>query len=809
MQRSAILKLRINIMLLTLAVLVMTLAFNLVLSASALNSLARESILSGYRSYGGRLANDIERGIRFGKPLDSFAGMDKMLEGFLYGASGIGYVEVADTDGKQLYSQTRQGLNNKKNLKENTPLETDKSEGSIFEISDGVQKTPAGYLIKIRLEHKKATAGWIAIEVANKMVDAGVKSFLGWSYLLLPAACLIAGLILTGWLTLFTSSVDYRANLHSSLSKLLLIIIGGTQLAYACGTLVLFNSFVEQAVRKKAGILAQAVERDFEYLLQKDLDVTRLHGKQQLLQKLVDGNEELQGAQLLRPDGTVLSSAGDAVAKGAPVVEESIDIYWPSRFRRQEEILRLRLSITSDFISSQIIKLGINLATSLVISLLLLLELAKLLELIALRTLGKAIKAGGQKLALNLPNAARAIRGAGFVYFFGYDMGISFIPLLARKLYQPMWGLSEQVVIGLPISAEMVSAGIALLISGGFSKKYGWRKTFILGTLSAATGLTLGWLASDLPMLILSRLTAGFGFGLVLMAAQIGTLGDEQAGAGLASVFAGIFSGSICGSATGALLAEHVSYATVLFTGAVTVIFAMPVCMLTKFSAGTVGTRPEITARAQSEPTVSASVFSIFSGSGGLLKDTRVYWLLLCIGIPASLCLTGFLQYLLPLFLNAAHVEQSNIGRVFMVYGLCFITIGPVIGRLIDKATDKTMFPMLAGMFSGGSLLIAAAAPGLYGMTVAVLALGVAQTMAIPATMLCILSLRSAKILGQEKTASIYRALERLGQVLGPVLFGVAIAVVDTKHALFIMGGSICIVSILFKGIWPAIGSRR
>ena len=44
-------------------------------------------------------------------------------------------------------------------------------------------------------------------------------------------------------------------------------------------------------------------------------------------------------------------------------------------------------------------------------------------------------------------------------------------------------------------------------------------------------------------------------FALILgMAGQIGTLGKANAGAGLTSVFAGIFSGSICGSAAGAMM---------------------------------------------------------------------------------------------------------------------------------------------------------------------------------------------------------------------------------------------------------------
>ena len=72
-------KLRINALLLGLGVLLVTLGFNVLLSVSTLNTLATDMVLSGYRSGAERLGRDIERGMRFGKPLPSFAGMEEML----------------------------------------------------------------------------------------------------------------------------------------------------------------------------------------------------------------------------------------------------------------------------------------------------------------------------------------------------------------------------------------------------------------------------------------------------------------------------------------------------------------------------------------------------------------------------------------------------------------------------------------------------------------------------------------------------------------------------------------------------------
>ena len=587
MHIGAIQRLRLNTMLLSLGVLALTLGFNVLLSSSALDALSTDAILSGYRSCGEHFARGVERGLRFGKVLGAYAGMDDMLAELRHGVQGIDSVQIYDAQGELLYAQP--GANSadhagKRAADRDSALRAGAEDRKQFSASDEAphkaRKTPTGYRILVPFQHN-GLAGWVAMEVTGAQVDAAARDFLRWSGFLMLGTCLAVALILPGWLGLLTGTAEARARLHVTLGRLLLVVVGGTQLAYSCGALVLFDGFVERAVRTKAAILAQSVGRDFEYLIHKGVDVAHLKGNEQLLSQLVADNEELRGAALLRPDGAPLievggtpraaeSSGSQTLPDAALSVREPLDRYWPSRFRQRQEVMELRLDLNPQVITQRVTKLAVDMGTSLVISFLLLLELAKLLGLIAQRSLGvdaatpSADRENGQehepaheRARPRLPQATQALRVGGFVFFLGYDMGISFIPLLARTLYQPLWGLSEKVVIGLPISAEMTSAGVALLVSGSITQRYGWRKIYMLGAAGGAAGLLLAGMATGLPLLILARITAGFGFGLVLMASQIGTLENENAGAGLASVFAGIFSGSICGSAAGAMLAEH------------------------------------------------------------------------------------------------------------------------------------------------------------------------------------------------------------------------------------------------------------
>lgn len=792
-------KLRINALLLGLGVLLVTLGFNVLLSVSTLNTLATDMLLSGYRSGAERLARDIERGMRFGKPLASFAGMDEMLAELGQGESGIRRVTVTDAGGAVLYMQPAQGANTDAAPpaaaapKPGTAPDKTAPDSTAADGPRQAQKTAEGYRLTIPLHHK-APAGQLLVDIDSKRITAVTEDFLRLSSLLLAAACVVAGLILAGRLGLLTGQRTVGTSL-SGMGRMLLVIIGVAQLIYACGTLALFDSFVKQAIRTKADILAEATGRDFEYLIHKGVDIASLRGKDQVLEQLLSTNSEFAGAQLLTPRGAVIASAGQTPDPSL-VVEKSLNTYWPSRFRQKQEVLRLQLALQPHAITKRISALALDLGASLLISFLLLLELSNLLGLIAQRSLPPQAAVDALE-GTHRSRTVQALRAAGFVFFLGYDMGISFIPLLANQLYEPFMGLSRDVAIGLPISAEMVSAGVALLFSGGFSLRYGWQKVFIAGTLAAAVGLMMGGMANSLHLLILGRIATGFGFGLVLMAGQIGTLGKANAGAGLTSVFAGIFSGSICGSAAGAMLADHISFQAVLATAACTILLALFTVMLGRESAE----RP-LADMAAPESGHSSGKGHMFAGCMQLLHDPRMHMVLVLVGIPAAMCLTGFLHYLLPLRLANAHVDQSDIGRIFMLYGLCFITAGPLLGKWIDHRKDKSLFLTLTGLLSGITLLIAATATNMAGAAAAVVTLGLAQCLAAPASMICILTLTSAQALGREKTASIYRGLERMGQVAGPVVFGIAVTVMAPASALLLMGGIICVLALLFHLLW-------
>jgi MFS family permease len=110
--------------------------------------------------------------------------------------------------------------------------------------------------------------------------------------------------------------------------------------------------------------------------------------------------------------------------------------------------------------------------------------------------------------------------------------------------------------MGLPISVEFFCVGIAILISGFWNDRRGWHEPFLTGIFLAATGGIYSWIAPDVLNFIISRALVGIGYGLMLLAAQgfvIAYTDETNRTQGLAQFLAGLYAGSICGGATGAL----------------------------------------------------------------------------------------------------------------------------------------------------------------------------------------------------------------------------------------------------------------
>ncbi len=388
----------------------------------------------------------------------------------------------------------------------------------------------------------------------------------------------------------------------------------------------------------------------------------------------------------------------------------------------------------------------------------------------------------------------RVMRPAIFLFLFGIDLSMSFIPLHMEQMADPLFGLSPDLVMSLPISVEFFCVGVALLLCGVWLDRRGWQEPFYCGLLLAGIGSLYSWLATDAVQFILARGVLGLGYGLSLLAAQGFVIRQTDASnkaRGLAHLFAGLYSGSICGAASGAVMAEHFGYGPVFLIGAL-LVFAVIIYGLWFIRTGVTEARPE-------EPSVAAVRQQPVSRAViGFLLNRRVLAAIVFSSMPASIAVVGFLNYFSPVYLNRAGASDATIGQVLMLFGVCLTLFGPGIGRLADRCRSKRIPIVVGGGLGSCAFLVFTVLDGVAAVSVAVLLLGLSNCFVLSAQSAYVLQQQVTVQLGDGKAMGIFRSSSRIGQMLGPLVFAGVILLDDIEAAVTWLGIGYLLVVVLF-----------
>jgi predicted MFS family arabinose efflux permease len=438
--------------------------------------------------------------------------------------------------------------------------------------------------------------------------------------------------------------------------------------------------------------------------------------------------------------------------------------------------------ISKSLLYSRLIDISLDSLTVLVISILFLVEM---MILIFNFVKNETVKQQSQPIiqSKNDPKVHYGLmRPAAFMLLFGYDISISFLPLHTEKLYTPLFGLSKDVIMGLPISVELFFVGICILIAGVWLDRRGWHEPFLAGLFLSGMGILYSWAAPDVLHFIISRGITGSGYGLALMASQgfvIEYTDNRSKAQGLAYLFAGIYAGSLCGGATGAMLADRFDYSSVFFTGSVILFSVIIYCFLFMRKGMQ---RPQSSDSVQQTNSVPVNKVT------GFLSNRIVLSLIFFSSLPAAIAVVGFLNYFSPIYLNRLGASQSTIGRILMIYGICLIYIGPVISRYVDASNKKRLYIFMGCILGSMAFLTFNVIDGLMAAAIAVLLLGLSSSFVLASQSAYTLRLKVTEELGAGKSIGIFRSTSRGGQVLGPIVFSWLILATNINDGITYFG---------------------
>ncbi|CAO3409213.1 hypothetical protein [Azospirillum largimobile] len=397
-------------------------------------------------------------------------------------------------------------------------------------------------------------------------------------------------------------------------------------------------------------------------------------------------------------------------------------------------------------------------------------------------------------------SAVAGMRAALFLFMLAEELSRSFLPLYTRELYTPIAGLSETLMMGLPIGLFMALVAVFTPFAGAWADRFGSRRTLLLGTLPAVAGFAGTALAGSLAELLLWRSACALGYAVMFIGAQGFIARHTPAGQrarGMAQFVAAVIVAGLCGAPLGGILADFLGYRAT-FAASALLALAAAVAAATLLPAD----RAE---RAQNRRFRLGDV-------GGLLANPRFVALLMFSSVPTKLMLTGYLFYLVPVSLHAAGETPAGIGRLMMTYGLVIVLLGPWVSRLADRTGRHALFAGIGGLVGGVGTLAILLDPGVPGILAGIAALGVAHALN-NATQLALVPevcRTECARMGESSVFAVYRLLERGGSVAGPLLaaaiadrFGIQAALVALGVLGMLCGTAFCAVFLLAPASVP------
>lgn len=816
-RKGSALKLKLTIC--SILLFITAVGFNALFNLNSFDKLYIESNVSKYRTIGKDLQRHIEVGLAYGKDIENFHGIQTLLsrtknalvgevvqnaQAFNTPDSTLGpddiSVSIAQQDGKILYSDNPKMVHSQMPTSV-IPSPSPKKSGKTSSTHADYVEHQNSYITTLPIKKgEDRVAGFIMISFEEKQIKAFLERMYHKS--IRPVVIISsAGLILLIGLLYFMApaSPDLLKDSKRRVSLIIFLVISTVQISTSALSTLDFKRHFIKVAKENNIILTEDLKQDVEYLLNHGLRIDRMVGLDRLLGGVVAATPEVKDITiydshhqpLYRASGNRITDFQRSRNAYSQWVEATSPVSDPN-YNFTGDLNKghakkgyIAINTSKDILYKKIADIAMDSLTVIVISILFLVELLILIF--------KYIEWHNSEKTAQAPVHYGVMRPAAFLFLFGIDISISFLPLHMETLYVPLFGLSKDTIMGLPISVEFLFVGIAILISGIWLDRRGWHEPFLGGLILAGSGVLYSWLAPDALHFIISRAVVGLGYGLALMASQgfVINFSDGRSKAqGLAHLFAGIYAGSICGGATGAMLAERIGYNLVFLSGAIT-LFAVAVYTLIFMRDAM--KRPKL---AVHQPVAVRAI-------GGLriskfMFNRTVLSLIFFSSLPAAIAVVGFLNYFSPIYLNRIGASQSTIGQVLMIYGICLIYFGPYISRYVDASNNKKAY-IFVGCFLGSmAFLIFHVLEGIVAAAAAILLLGFSSSFVLASQSAFALKLKVTQDLGEGKAIGIFRSTSRVGQMLGPIVFSAIIVATNINQGITYLGIAYLLTALLF-----------
>ncbi len=392
------------------------------------------------------------------------------------------------------------------------------------------------------------------------------------------------------------------------------------------------------------------------------------------------------------------------------------------------------------------------------------------------------------------------VKGISF-FFAGFRfMAVAFMSIVLNEIYQPVvlfgWTIPKELLMSIPLSAQVFISMITSYLSGLFIKKQGW-KPAAAGGMAVMIAGTFASAFADAPIpFILAQMLMGVGLGFAKMGIDIyavavaseADMADYTAGSNAAIII-----GYSCAASIGALIASIVGY-----SGAYLVMGIIGIAVLLILLYFGMDVKPRVEAEEEGAEAVSA-----WNRKG---PDLRFLAYILCVIIPYYFIMM-FVDYFFPVYANSVGITTDVIGLVMMFYGVASAYIGTAVCPVLAKKFSAAGLMAVILLLLSAVMIAFAAKNAVLPAVLLVLLIGIADGIMPSIQFEYVYMLPFAKKAGFSYALGIEGFFSSLIGAAAPVIFGVVM--LYGSRGLMLVGGIAVVLAVVFLLYHFAAGQRR
>lgn len=698
------------------------------------------------------VTNAMQSFLLAGLPISQFPGFNTITQPIMEASESIYALYVTDANEQVIFANIRSGDLDSAAITGYT-ASTIKTTDKPYTIAEN----DAFYRTTLELRSKFETVGWLHALLPKTVIDSAINH----DFVYVPAAAAILLVIFGVYVFIKLSHTEQEAG-GRWLSLSYGLIFSLTAVIVIISLVNLYTTSIEG----KTVALANSFSQRLNAPLELGVDLNEFGDLDSVFQEYQALNPDLSyvaltvdGQTTIHTDATLLHTNWQTPANHFAV---SIPLERPNETAMTE----LHLGVPTNVIYGALWRSVKNFVVLFIAAGFLSLLFFRLMRSYSVRNSIEQTPEGQSTFKLGL------ISPFYFLTVLAEALASSFLPQYLKGMARTN-GVDEGIVSTL-FTVYFLSFVIALIPAGQYAERKGTKPLLLLGMMLVASSMLLMAFVNNIYIMFAVRALAGFGQGILLVAVQsfiLQTASDKQKTRAAAIIVFGYNGGTISGAAIGALLVVSMQTQGVFILGAIIALFSL-------WYAFTLIPRME-TSHGSS---LAASTQSFMSRTRSALRDFEFVKAMVFIGIPAKAILTGVTVFALPLLLSQQNYAQEDIGQIIMLYAAGVLISSSYVSRLVDRIGKTTGILFTGTVGSGiGLILIGLAgwkpvlASSINGLSpafliVGMIVLGLAHGFIHAPIMTHISTTSAAEALGKTSATSLYRLLERIGHVSGPII---------------------------------------